>query len=237
MPAPKLIPSFKNCILAGLPKPELDRLLPHLAAVPFNHYDSCSRAGQKFKHLYFMESGIASIVSVLKNGSTVEVGVMGRDGLVNFQALLGVESMPFDCFIQIPGQGFRVEVQYVLETWNRSAAFRQSIFNFLHAYHTQAAQSAACNRRHGVSERLARWLLTCRDRAESDELVLTHEFLGEMLGAPRTTVTLAAKQLQNTGLIRYSRGHVTILRRAGLEKAACECYCVVRDEYVRLAVL
>lgn len=237
MATPKVVPAFKNCLLAGLSKPELDRLVPHLTPLSFKHHDSLSKAGQKFKYLYFMESGIASIVSALKNGSTVEVGVIGFDGIVGFQALMGAESMPFDCFVQIPGEGFRTELQPVLEAWDRSSAFRQCVLNFFHAYLTQTAQTAACNRRHDVAERLARWLLTCRDRSESDELLLTHEFLGEMLGAPRTTVTLAAKQLQNAGLIRYSRGHVTIVRRKGLEKVACECYCVVRDEYARLGVL
>jgi CRP-like cAMP-binding protein len=234
---PKVVPAIKNCLLAGLSKPELDRLVPHLTRLSFKHHDSLSKAGQKFKHLYFMESGIASVVSTLKNGSTVEVGVIGRDGLVGFQALIGTDSMPFDCFVQIPGEGFRVEVQNLQELWQRSPGFRQCIFAFFHAYLTQTAQTAACNRRHDVAERLARWLLTCRDRSETDELLLTHEFLGEMLGAPRTTVTLAARQLQNAGLIHYSRGRVNILRRKGLEKVACECYCVVRDEYGRLGVL
>ena len=186
---------------------------------------------------YFLESGIASVVASVENGDTVEVGIIGVDGVVGIPILLGTGGGPGRTFMQIGGAGHRIEAKILKEEFERSSELRRCLLRYMQAYMSQTAQTAACNRLHGIEERLARWLSSCRDRMELDQLHLTHEFLGQMLGSPRTTVTLAAGLLQRAGLIRYSRGVVTVQNRAELENAACECYGIVRDEYERLKLL
>ncbi len=229
---------FKNCILAALPKSELDRLAVagQMKPVAFKQHDTLSQPGEESGYVYFLEKGLASVVTHLKGGATVEVGVVGREGMVGLPLVIGTGSMPFHSFITVDGHGYRVKAELIAQLFQRSPVFREKILNLLHAQYVQAAQTAACNRRHDVAERLARWLLSCRDRGDSDDVNLTQEFLGQMLGAPRTTVTLAAATLQDAELIHYSRGHVRILNHKRLEKAACECYCFVRDEFKRLGV-
>lgn len=228
---------FNNRMLAALPKSDLDRLSGQLKPINFEQHYSLSQAGEDSLFTYFLEDGIASVVSELKGGSTVEVGLVGREGLVNVSGVMGTGSMPFHCFIQVAGHGYRIKTEIVAQLFQRSAIFRIRTLNLLHAQLVQTAQTAACNRRHEVTERLARWLLACRDRSDSDDIRLTQEFLGQMLGAPRTTVTLAATKLQNAGVIHYSRGNVRILNHKRLEKAACECYCLIRDEFDRLGLM
>jgi CRP-like cAMP-binding protein len=228
---------FKNCILAALPKSELDRLSGQLKPITLKQHDTLYQPGEESDYVYFLEEGIASVVTQLKGGATVEVGLVGREGMVGLPLVIGTGSMPFHCFIQIAGHGYRVKAELMAQMFQRSSVFRDKILSLLHAQFVQTAQTAACNRRHEVAERLARWLLSCRDRGDSDDVNLTQEFLGQMLGAPRTTVTLAATALQDAELIHYSRGHVKILNHKRLEKAACECYCLVRDEFKRLGVL
>jgi CRP-like cAMP-binding protein len=222
-------------VLAALPRAESKRLAPHLSAVTL-------KQGQPLldgtaDHAYFLEQGMASVVVTVANGDTVEVGVVGIDGVVGVPILLGTGSAPGRTFIQIAGSGFRIKAKVLKEEFERSSELRRHLQRYVHAYFVQTAQTAACNRLHRIEERLSRWLLTCHDRMDSDLLRLTHDFLGQMLGAPRTTVTLAARLLHQAGLIDYSRGLVTILDRAELEKTACECYRIVRDEFRRLELL
>jgi len=159
------------------------------------------------------------------------------DGVVGIPILLGADSTPGRTFIQIAGAGYRIDAGVLKEEFERPGALRKYLQRYIQAYLAQAAQTAACNRLHGIEERLARWLLTCHDRVGSDVLRLTHDFLSQMLGAPRTTVTLAAGLLQRANLIRYSRGVVTIKNRRVLEQTACECYQIVRNEFRRLGLL
>ncbi len=173
----------------------------------------------------------------LANGATVEVGVVGIDGVVGLPILLGAETMPGETFIQVEGSGYRIDAKRLKVEFERDGQLRSHLQKYLLANLIQSAQNAACNRLHTISERLTRWILTCHDRIQSDRMPLTHEFLGQMLGAPRTTVTLAAGMLHEAGLIDYSRGHVTIKNRSGLEDVACECYHTVKDEFHRLALL
>ncbi len=144
---------------------------------------------------------------------------------------------PGRTFIQIAGSGFRIKADILKQEFERAGALRRHLQKYLQAFMVQTAQTAACNRMHNIEERLARWLLSCRDREDSDQLRLTHDFLGQMLGAPRTTVTLAAGLLHRAGMIDYSRGVVTVKDRSALEEAACECYPIVRDEFKRLSLL
>jgi CRP-like cAMP-binding protein len=226
---------YKNRILAALPKDELSRLARHLSPVTLEQEKTLLDG--ELSHAYFLEDGIASVVVTVENGDTVEVGVIGCDGVVGIPILLGTGAAPGRTFIQIEGSGFRIEGKVLKEEFERPGELRNILQRYVQAFLVQTAQTAVCNRLHTIEERLSRWLLTCRDRTGSDRLLLTHGFLGQMLGAPRSTVTLAAGLLHRAGFIDYTRGIVTIQDRSGLEKTACECYQTVRDEFKRLALL
>lgn len=226
---------YKNRILAALPKKEIARLQPHLSPVTLKLRQTLLDGDAS--HAYFMEEGLASVVLPMESGATVEVGVIGKDGVVGLPILLGADGMPGQTFIQVEGSGFRIRAQTLKDEFERPGELRRLLHKYLLANLVQSAQNAACNRLHTIGERLSRWLLTCHDRVGSDRMALTHEFLAQMLGAPRTTVTLAAGMLHQAGLIDYSRGHVTVKNRAELENAACECYRVVRQEFQRLGLL
>jgi CRP-like cAMP-binding protein len=234
MNLPKQQP-YRNRVLAALPKAEINRLRPHLAAVDLQQEKTLLDG--EADYAYFLEDGIASVVVTLKDGYTVEVGIIGVDGVVGIPILLGTETSPGRTFMQIAGSGHRIKANIIKMEFERSGELRRHLQKYMQAFIVQSAQTAACNRLHNIEERLARWLLSCRDRLDSDQLRLTHDFLGQMLGAPRTTVTLAAGLLHRAGMIDYSRGVVTIKNRALLEETACECYCTVRDEFQRLSLL
>jgi CRP-like cAMP-binding protein len=226
---------YRNRILAALPKAEINRLARYLSPVTLKQGQTLLDGHASYA--YFLEQGIASVVVGLNNGNTVEVGVIGIDGIVGIPILLGTDGAPGRTFIQIEASGHRIEAKTLKEEFERPSELRRLLQKYMHGCLVQTAQTAACNRQHGIEERLARWLLTCHDRIQSDRLMLTHDFLGQMLGAPRTTVTLAAGLLHRAGLIEYSRGVVTIQNRAELENAACECYRTVRDEFRRCGLL
>ncbi len=226
---------YKNRILAALPEAEIGRLSPHL--LPVTLPTRTQLLDGRADYAYFLEEGLASVVLTLANGATVEVGVIGIDGVVGVSALMGTGTMPGETFIQVEGSGYRIDAALLKEEFERTGPLRTHIQKFFAGHLVQSSQGAACNRLHSISERLARWILTCHDRVQSDHMPLTHEFLGQMLGAPRTTVTLAAGMLHHSGLIDYTRGHVTITNRQGLEDVACECYQTVRNEFHRLGLL
>ena len=226
---------YKNRLLASLPERELARLTPHLS--PLRLEQEQTLADGKLSHAYFLEEGIALAVVTMEDGHTVEVGVIGFDGVVGLPILFGTGSGPGRTFIQMAGFGYRIRAQILKQEFEQQGELRRVLQRYMQAFLSQSAQTAACNRLHDIEERLARWLLTCRDRTEGDELRLTHNFLGQMLGAPRSTVTLATGLLQRAGLIDYSRGVVIIKKRAELENATCECYGTVRDEFKGLKLL
>ena len=226
---------YKNRVLAALPKAELNRLTPYLSPVTLPVRTQLMDGHAE--HAYFMEEGLASVVMTLAGGATVEVGIIGIDGVVGLPIILGAGTVPGETLIQVEGSGFSIDAQRLKDEFERDGQLRSHLQKYVQAYLIQSAQNAACNRLHTISERLARWILTCYDRVQSDRMPLTHEFLGQMLGSPRTTVTLAAGMLHEAGLIDYSRGHVTIKNRKKLERVACECYRTVRDEFERLGLL
>ncbi|HVT98479.1 MAG TPA: Crp/Fnr family transcriptional regulator [Acidobacteriaceae bacterium] len=230
-------PVYRNRILASLPKPDLERLAPHLSPLTFEKGQSLHGEGQLVDTIYFPEVGVCSIVVNLKDGRIVEVGIIGRDGFVGMAGVVGTGRSSHHAFIQLPGSGFSVAAKTLREHYEASSDLRLCIQRGVQAFFAQSAQTAACNRVHELEERLARWLLMCRDRMDSDKLPLTHEFLAGMLGTRRSTVSVAAGMLQKAGLIEYSRGIVNIENRKGLESATCECYGVVHSEYVRLGLL
>ncbi len=226
---------YSNRILAALSKVDRDRIAPHLSPVTLK-LNTELMDGTGASYAYFLESGLASHIVEMADGTTVEVGVVGKDGVVGLPLLLGADGMPGRTFIQVEATGYRINAQHLREEVDRSTALQRHLQKYLLGHLVESAQFAACNRLHGISERLARWLLTCHDRVESDRIPLTHDFLGQMLGAERSTVTLAAGMLHQAGLIDYARGHVTITNRPGLEDVSCECYHVVRDEFQRLGL-
>jgi CRP-like cAMP-binding protein len=237
MESPYIQQPFRNRILASLPASDLARLAPHLSPRTFKKYQTLYDQGQIIEAVYFLEDGICSIVVTMENGSTVEVGMVGREGFTGATALLGGGNSPYRSLIQIAGTGYAIKAKTLVEQFREgSSQLRVSLQRSIQAIMVQISQTAACNRVHELEERLARRLLMCHDRVQVDELPITHESMAMMLGTRRSSVTMAAGILQKAGLIKYSHGHVHIENRKGLEKAACECYSVIRDEYARLGL-
>jgi len=227
-------PPPQNKILAALPSEEYDRLLSHLTPVSLPLGESLYETEDRIKYVYFVNTGVVSLVTHLKEGSGVEVGLVGNEGMVGLSIALGDDLSPNQAIVQIAGEGMRMGAAALREELKQGGLLQTLLLRFTMAMLRQVSQSAACNRSHHVAERLARWLLTCHDRVEGDELRLTQEFIAEMLGTRRAGVSEAAGILQGAGLIRYSRGHITVTDRAGLGEFSCECYGVVKVEYDRL---
>jgi CRP-like cAMP-binding protein len=228
--------AYKNKILAALPKAEIARLSPYLSPLPMPAGKTLLGPGEEIVYAYFLESGLASVVVAMADGNTVETGIIGNEGMIGIPVLLGTRSMPTRTFMQIPGSGFRIKAQRLNEEYEKQGVLRKLMNRYFQAHLVQTGQTAACNRLHDIAERLARWLLMCHDRMEEDTFTITHEFLGHMLGTPRSTVTLAAGILHRDGLVDYLRGKVRIQDRKGLEKKACECYRTIRNEFDRLGI-
>jgi len=224
-----------NFLLDRLAADDLQRLLPHLTEISLVQKQTLNLPGQLIEHVYFPISAIASMIASPDEGAAVEVGVIGREGLIGTPVLLGSETASNEAYVQIAGTALRMPTAALLDMAEQSRDLRRRFLRFTQALSFQISQSAACNARHVIEERCARWLLAAQDRVDGDELALTHEFLGIMLGVRRAGVTVAAGMLQQAGLIHYRQGRITILDRKGLEAAACGCYRAIRDEYDRLA--
>lgn len=229
--------TYTNSLLASLPPPVIQQLRPHLLPVDLPKDRILHNPGQLIDTVYFLEDGVCSIVATMANGTTVEVGIIGRDGFIGIPVALGTFRSLNRSFIQIPGHGFQIRAKTLTEQLASSNELRLSLLRAVQGLIVQSAQTSACNRIHELHERLARWLLMCLDRVQVDRVRITQEFLATMLGTRRSTVTLAAGALQKAGIIEYHRGHVLIINRDALEQASCECYQVVHDEYVRLGLL
>ncbi|HEX8144535.1 MAG TPA: Crp/Fnr family transcriptional regulator [Pyrinomonadaceae bacterium] len=224
----------RNRLLAKLSGEELQLLLPHLETVSLAHGQPLIQPHEPIPYVYFPLNALASLVTVLEDGATVEAGSVGREGMVGVPILLEARTTPMQTVIQIPGDCMRVKSHIIKDVFDRRGALNQLMHLYIHTLFVVASQSAACNRRHHVDARLARWLLMSSDGIASDKLALTQEFLATMLGVRRPGVTEAAIKLQRMNLIRYNRGYVEILDRGALEQATCECYRMVKDEYDRL---
>jgi CRP-like cAMP-binding protein len=228
---PKERSPIKNLILAALPRHEYQRLLSHLEFVPLPLGEILYQSGDLIRHVYFPDHGLVSLVTHMNDGTTIEVGLIGRDGMVGIPVLLGDEIAFEEAIVQIAGGAMRMRSSVLKEAAKRNHnPLLTQLLLYTRTLMKQVAQTAACNRLHTVEERLSRWLLMCHDRMESDELPLTQEYISNMLGMRRASVSVAATQLQTEGLIRYSRGHISILDRDGLEASACECYRAVKGE-------
>jgi CRP-like cAMP-binding protein len=223
-----------NRLLDKLPSEELELLRPHLEQVTLAHAQPLIQPNEPIPYLYFPVTALGSLVTVLEDGATVEAGSVGREGMVGVPVLLDAATTPMQTVVQIPGEAFRVKAKAVKDAFDRGGELHHLMHRYIHTLFVVAAQSAACNRRHHVEARLARWLLMSSDGVGSQHLGLTQEFLATMLGVRRSGVTEAAIKLQSRDLIRYTRGFVDITDREGLEQSACECYRMVKEEYDRL---
>jgi CRP-like cAMP-binding protein len=224
----------KNVILGQLPAEEYEALAKFLVEVELPLNKALSEPNEPIEYVYFLERGLISTDAMTQSGESVEVGVIGREGFSGLPALLNQPQMSHSVVVQGGGSGMRVRAPLVRELFLRGGMFQTMVHNFAYLQMTQTAQSVLCNRMHTVDQRLARWLLTSADRMESEQLHLTHEFLSQMLGVQRSTVTVAAGDMQRQELIGYSRGKIHLLDRPRLTRAACECYGIVTSAYDRL---
>jgi CRP-like cAMP-binding protein len=226
----------KSMVLSNIPLEELDSLRPHLEPIDLPQYFILHEQSGETSHIYFPQDGMVSLVVLANDGRSVEVSVVGREGVVGLPRLGGMTKAPYRAISQIQGTAQRVRFD-VLEGLLPAMPGLQSAFSrYTLLQGLQMAQTAACNRLHEINQRLARWLLMCQDRVNRDKLLLTHEFLAQMLGAGRPTVSLAAGMLERAGLIHNVRGAINILDRPRLEQNACECYAVMRDYDAGLAI-
>ena len=224
----------RNLILAQLPDDEYGSLSKFLMPVDLPLGMQLSEPNQPIEYVYFLNSGLISTDALTEKGESVEVGVIGREGFAGLPALLDQPQMSHSVLIQGVGDGLRVRSSIVRDEFMKGGMFQQMVHAFIYLQMVQVTQSVLCNRMHEVDARLARWLLTSADRMESESLHLTQEFLAQMLGVQRSTVTVAAGELQRAGMIGYSRGKINIVDRGALTKVACECYDIVTASYQRI---
>jgi CRP-like cAMP-binding protein len=224
----------RNLILAQLPDDEYGSLSKFLMPVDLPLGMQLSEPNQPIEYVYFLNSGLISTDALTEKGESVEVGVIGREGFAGLPALLDQPQMSHSVLIQGVGEGLRIRSPIVRDEFMKGGMFQQMVHTFIYLQMVQVTQSVLCNRMHEVDARLARWLLTSADRMESESLHLTQEFLAQMLGVQRSTVTVAAGELQRAGMIGYSRGKINIVDRAALTKVACECYDIVTASYQRI---
>jgi CRP-like cAMP-binding protein len=223
-----------NRLLSLLSDHDYERLRPHLSHVVFDYKKSLYEASRPIDHVYFPIDGVASLVLTTAEGSSAEVGTIGNEGLVGLPICLGDRDAPSSVYVQVPGTALAMDARLFRGELERNPALNLIMLRYTHAFFNQVAQSAACAHLHRVEQRCCRWLLMTHDRMPSGDFLLTHEFLGMMLGVRRTTVTDVMGSLQKAGLIRYRRGHVTILNQEALHRRTCECYDVSKLEFDRL---
>ncbi|HLL14419.1 MAG TPA: Crp/Fnr family transcriptional regulator [Pyrinomonadaceae bacterium] len=224
----------RNRILNALPPEEFERLSAYLEPVELMLGEVLYRPNEPITHVYFPNVGTVSIVCQLEDGKSVEAGMVGNEGMFGVCVFLGSVTSPLQAVVQLPGNALRMRADVLRAEFKRGEHLQDLLLRYTQAFIIQIAQTAACNRIHPIDGRLARWLLMCQDRAASGELQLTHEFIAVMLGTRRAGVSEAAAKLQDEGIIRYRRGHVSILNRHGMEGKSCECYPVVKKEFDRL---
>ena len=224
----------QNQLLAAMPEAEWKRWLPEIEAIdmPLGHV--LYEPGSTLSHVYFPTTAIISMLYVLENGASAEIAVVGNEGLIGISLFMGGESTPSRAVVQSAGKGYRLPAQAMKDEFNRGGAVMHLLLRYTQALITQMSQTAVCNRHHSLDQQLCRWLLLSLDRLEGSELVMTQELISNMLGVRREGVTEAALHLQSAGLIKYSRGRISVLDRPGIEKRSCECYGVVKKEYDRL---
>ena len=223
-----------NGLLAALPAEDLGRLQEHLEPLSLPLGASVYESGGAMKHLVFPTAGIISLLQVMRNGQAGEIAVVGNEGAVGISMFMGGESTPSRAVVQSALTAVRLPLGALKAEFNRGGELQHLLLRYTQALITQMSQTAVCNRHHSLDQQLARWLLMSLDRLASNELVMTQELMANMLGVRREGVTGAAGKLQKAGIIKYSRGHITLLNRQKLEALVCECYELVKKEYGRL---
>jgi CRP-like cAMP-binding protein len=224
----------ENHLLACLPDAEWQRWLPELERVEMPLGQVLYESGGTLSHVYFPTTAIVSLLYVMENGASAEIAVVGNEGIVGISLFMGGDSTSSRAVVQSAGLGLRLKAQIMKDDFNRAGPVLHLLLRYTQALITQMAQTAVCNRHHSLDQQLCRWLLLSLDRLQGNELVMTQELIANMLGVRREGVTEGALKLQQAGLIRYARGHISVLDRHGLEKRTCECYAVVKKEYGRL---
>jgi len=223
-----------NDLLTSLPPAEWTRIAPELEAVELPLGKVLYESGATMSHVYFPTTAIVSLLYVMEDGASAEIAVVGHEGVVGIALFMGGETTPSRAVVQSAGQGYRLRASVIKDEFNRSGPVMHLLLRYTQALITQMAQTAVCNRHHSLDQQLCRWLLLSLDRLSGNELVMTQELIANMLGVRREGVTEAALKLARLGLIRYARGHITVLDRPALEGRVCECYSVVKKEYDRL---
>lgn len=222
----------ENQMLAALPHEEYRLLQPYIELVALPRGKTIYNAGDPITHVYFVMRGLISLISSTESGAQVEVGMIGKEGIVGVPVVLNAKTSLYRVLVQVPGVGMKLKASAFREEFRRGGQLQELTLRYVDTVLMQLTQSAVCNRFHTTEHRLCRWLLVCRDRLASNYIPLTQEFISYMLGAPRTSVTATASALQKENLITYSRGKITILDGEGLEARSCECYRIVRKVFV-----
>ncbi len=225
---------LENHLLAALPGPVYEILRPQMEKVSFVLGEVIYESREPILHAYFPTSSIVSLLSLMENGATAEIGVVGNDGVIGIALFLGGGTSPNRAVVQSAGTAFKLKVQSLLAEFDKGTELHRILLRYTQALLTQISQTAVCNRLHTVEQQLCRWLLLSHDRLQTNQLVMTQDLISNMLGVRREGVTVAARHLKELGLISYVRGTIKLLDRAGLEAACCECYQVVKMEYDRL---
>jgi CRP-like cAMP-binding protein len=224
----------RNHLLSALPAADFRRIQPHLKLVPMPLGDVLYESGIMLRHVYFPTDSIVSLLYVMADGASAEIAVVGNEGVIGVSLFMGGETTPSRAVVQSAGNAYRLSGAVLKEEFTRAGAMQHLLLRYTQALITQMAQTAVCNRHHSLDQQLCRWLLLSLDRLNTNHLVMTQELIANMLGVRREGVTEAAGRLQAVGLISYSRGHISVLDRAGLEARTCECYAVVKKECDRL---
>lgn len=226
----------RNRLLAAIPDEVYYRLQPDLEPIRLDLGNVIYEAHQPLSHVYFPTTAIVSLLYTMENGSSAEMGIVGCDGVVGIAVFMGGDTTPNRAVVQSAGDALKLELKHFRRELRRTSELHRLLLLYTQSLLTQMSQTAVCNRLHSVEQQLCRWLLLSHDRLESNELIMTQELIANMLGVRREGVSVAAHNLQNAGVIRYKRGHITIVDRSGLESRVCECYQVVKTECDRLDV-
>ena len=224
----------QNHLLAALPEEHYERLLPHLEPVSMPLGEVVYESGIQMRHVFFPTTAIVSLLYVMEDGASAEIAIVGNEGIVGVSLFMGGESTPSRAAVQSAGEAYRLPGRILKAEFEHGGPLQHLLLRYTQALLTQMAQTAVCNRHHTLDQQFCRWLLLSIDRLPSDELVMTQELIANMLGVRREGVTEAAGNVQKAGLIKYHRGHITVIDRPGLEARVCECYAVVKKEFDRL---
>src|SRR5256884_6818386 len=234
MTAPQRHNPYQNHLLNALPTSDYERLASHLELIPMRLGEVLYEPGVQLRYVYFPTTSIVSLLYVMENGASAEIAIVGNEGILGISLFMGGETTPSRAVVQSAGHGFRLKAQLLKNEFGRFGPMLHLLLRYTQALITQMAQTAVCNRHHSVDQQLCRWLLLSLDRLACNQLTMTQELIANMLGVRREGVTEAAGKLQQLGVIRYTRGQITVLDRPKLEQLCCECYAVVKKETDRL---